>query len=96
MTTYTNDAGESLEVRGDKALHVLEHLGWRPAQGGGPASQATQSEDQPDDAPGESESDDYDDWSKDELVREARARGLSHSGSKADLIGRLEEDDAQA
>jgi hypothetical protein len=96
MAIYTNDARETLDVRGDRGLHVLERLGWRPAEGGGPASQATQPEDQSGDAPGDSEDDSYEAWSKPELIKEAGARGLSHSGSKADLIGRLEEDDAQA
>lgn len=37
---------------------------------------------------------DYDDMSKAELVELAEVRGLTKSGNKADLIARLEEDDA--
>lgn len=35
----------------------------------------------------------YDTWSKPELVQEAEARGLATTGTKAELVARLEEDD---
>ena len=35
----------------------------------------------------------YDDWTKDELAGELESRGLAKSGSKAELIERLQEDD---
>lgn len=40
------------------------------------------------------ESGDYDDLTKDELAEELESRGLAKSGSKAELIARLEESDA--
>jgi hypothetical protein len=33
---------------------------------------------------------DYDDWSKADVVAEANARGLDSTGSKADIVERLE------
>lgn len=36
----------------------------------------------------------YGSWTKDELSDEAEKRGLPKSGTKAELIARLEEDDA--
>jgi hypothetical protein len=36
----------------------------------------------------------YDSWTKDELSAELEKRGLSKSGNKAELVARLEEDDA--
>ena len=35
----------------------------------------------------------YDDWTKDELAAELESRGLAKSGTKAELIERLQEDD---
>lgn len=43
---------------------------------------------------GGGEESEYDSWSKTELQDEAESRDLSKSGSKADLIARLVEDDA--
>ena len=42
------------------------------------------------------ESADYATWSKDALVEEAGERGLAVSGTKAELVQRLEEHDASA
>jgi hypothetical protein len=41
------------------------------------------------------EESEYDSWSKQELQDEAEARDLSKSGSKAELIARLQENDAE-
>lgn len=41
------------------------------------------------------EESEYASWSKSELQDEAEARDLSKSGSKAELIARLEENDAE-
>lgn len=38
--------------------------------------------------------DEYDAWSKDDLITELQERELPHSGNKAELIARLREDDA--
>jgi hypothetical protein len=35
----------------------------------------------------------YEDWTKDELAAELESRGLAKSGTKAELIARLQEDD---
>jgi hypothetical protein len=41
------------------------------------------------------ESSDYGEYTKAELQEEASSRGLDEGGNKAELIERLEEDDAQ-
>lgn len=41
-------------------------------------------------------SDDYSDWTNDQLRAELSERNLSTEGKKADLVERLEEDDAAA
>lgn len=45
--------------------------------------------------PAEDEDADYSDWTKDELVAEAERRGLSKSGTKDELIARLDSDDSE-
>ena len=42
---------------------------------------------------GTTASSDYEDWTKDELAAELESRGLAKSGTKAELIERLTEDD---
>ena len=42
---------------------------------------------------GSSASSGYEDWTKDELAAELESRGLAKSGTKAELIARLQEDD---
>lgn len=44
----------------------------------------------------EDDGDEYGEWDKDELAEEAEARGLKKSGTKAQLVARLVEDDESA
>lgn len=47
------------------------------------------------DESGDGDGDDYDTWKKDDLVEEATKRELDASGTKAEIIARLREDDAE-
>jgi hypothetical protein len=56
-------------------------------------AQAIQQPDEND--PGDDESDDYNDWKNATLRNELSNRDLPTSGNKADLVARLQEDDAK-
>lgn len=63
-----------------------------PSQENPQESQGGASGDDPD-GDGDDDSD-YSEWSNDELAAELQERGLPKSGNKAELIARLEADDA--
>lgn len=60
------------------------------------AALAKSAEDEQRDAPEDSAEQGYSEWSKDQLTEELKARELPHSGTKDELIQRLEEDDQEA
>ena len=67
----------------------------RPADGSEPAPvvEDESDENEEDEISEETDQDSYDDWSVDDLRDECENRGLAKSGSKGDLVARLEQDD---
>ncbi len=76
-----------LSDRGLLSAEEEQEFGFRPTKDGGVAvGETTDDEDLPDS---------YEDWSKSQLKKEAKARDLDTSGTKTELIARLAENDEE-
>jgi hypothetical protein len=85
---------ETDQTSADPAKRIIEALTGILGETTEPGPDAAEAEDFPDN---DDESiDQYSGWNNDDLRAELEKRELSRSGSKADLIARLTEDDAQA
>lgn len=95
MAKYVDDNGVELDAPFGGG-HILERLGWTRVGGEAPSEEVVPSQEGAGDGdPGESPvGDDYEDWSKPELVEELKNRGLPHTGKVAELVERLREDDS--